>query len=295
MHVDVNGTRLWFDVDGVALVPDGARMSLRATVVLLHGGPGSYDHSYLKPDFARLAEVAQVVYVDLRDHGRSSRGDPSQWTFEQCADDLRIFCDALGIARPVVFGHSLGGMVAMLYAARHPGHPSALILQSTMGRFDLTRMVEGFRKLGGDEVGRIAERSYSHDPSVTAEEWGRAFRHFGRWVPGSDEQARKIINGPLNEAGMKLLTQFNAMDQLSRIQCPTMVCVGNEDPVTPVAAAREIVEAMRPGRARLEIVAEAGHFPWRDAPEEYWSLILKFVRAASDSEASLDSGAAVPS
>jgi pimeloyl-ACP methyl ester carboxylesterase len=45
MQIDVNGTRLWFDVDGPALVPVGADMRERPTVVLVHGGPGVYDHS----------------------------------------------------------------------------------------------------------------------------------------------------------------------------------------------------------------------------------------------------------
>ena len=71
MQVEVNGTRLWFDVDGPALVPDGSQMRQRPTVVLIHGGPGSYDHSYFKPGFTPLTERAQVVYLDLRDHGRS--------------------------------------------------------------------------------------------------------------------------------------------------------------------------------------------------------------------------------
>jgi proline iminopeptidase len=61
MQVEVNGKRLWFDVEGAALVPDGAEMRERPTVVLLHGGPGSFDHSYFKPEFSRLAEVAQGV------------------------------------------------------------------------------------------------------------------------------------------------------------------------------------------------------------------------------------------
>lgn len=76
MHVVVNGTRLWFDVDGPALVPEGPEMRERPTVVLLHGGPGSFDHSYFKPDFTRLTREAQVVYLDLRGHGRSAWGDP---------------------------------------------------------------------------------------------------------------------------------------------------------------------------------------------------------------------------
>jgi hypothetical protein len=45
MHVAFNETFLWFDVDGPALVPDGPAMRRRPTVVLLPGGPGSFDHS----------------------------------------------------------------------------------------------------------------------------------------------------------------------------------------------------------------------------------------------------------
>ena len=72
MQVDVNGTRLWFDVEGPGLVPDGDRMRQRPTLLLVHGGPGVYDHTYFKPDFARLGDLAQVVYLDLRGHGRSA-------------------------------------------------------------------------------------------------------------------------------------------------------------------------------------------------------------------------------
>ena len=102
MQVHANGRRLWFDVDGPALVPDGPTMRERPTVVLLHGGLGSYDHSYLKPDFAWLADVAQVVYLDLPGHGRSEWGDATTWSLELCADAVRDFCDALGISRPIV-------------------------------------------------------------------------------------------------------------------------------------------------------------------------------------------------
>src|SRR5262245_58298866 len=152
MRIEVNGARLWYDVEGASVVPDGSRMRDRPTVVLVHGGPGSYDHSYFKPHFGRLAELAQLVYLDLRDHGRSSRHDPAEWSFELCADDLRLFCDSVGIERPVVFGHSMGGFVAMAYAARHPAHPAGVIVQSTMARFDLDRLVERFRAAAGAEV-----------------------------------------------------------------------------------------------------------------------------------------------
>jgi pimeloyl-ACP methyl ester carboxylesterase len=276
MHVHVNGTRLWFDVEGPAVVPDGREMRERPTVVLIHGGPGSYDHSYFKPDFARLATSAQVVYLDLRGHGRSDWGDPADWSFELCADDVRAFCDGLGISGPVVYGHSMGGFVAMLYAARHPGHASGLVLHATHARFDLARLVEGFRAFGGDEVAELAERSYSGE-AVSEEEWGRVFAVFGPRVPGEDALARRIRNPDVGARGMELFRVFDVLDQLAKVECPTLVCVGDRDAVTPVVAAQEIAAALPEGIARLEVIEDAGHFTWLDSPDRYWPMLTDFV------------------
>lgn len=279
MRIEVNGTQLWFDVDGPQLVPDGARMRERPTVVVVHGGPGSYDHSYFKPDFSRLTDCAQVVYLDLRDHGRSERHAAADWSFESCADDVRAFCDAVGISAPVVLGHSMGGIIAMLYGARHPGHAGALILQSTMARFDLQRLVNGFRSVAGDRVADLAERDYSGNP-VSDEEWAEVFAAFGPRVPSADQLARRVRNLELGGVGMGLLRRLDIVDRLTRITCPTLVCVGALDVVTPVAASREILEAVNPDIGRLEVIEAAGHFPWLDRPEQYWALIREFVTAA---------------
>lgn len=276
MHVEVNGTRLWFDVDGPALAPDGERMRMKPSLLLVHGGPGGFDHSYFKPHFTRLTDVAQVVYLDLRDHGRSARHDPAEWSFEVCADDLRAFCDAIGLVRPIVFGHSMGGFVAMLYGARHPGHAGALILQSTNARFDLTRLVEGFRRFAGDEVAELARRDFAGD-GVSDEEWARVFAAFGPHVPSQEELARGVRNRDINAHGMELMRRLNVVDQLARITCPTLVYVGELDPATPVGASQEIVDALDPEITQFEVLEGAGHFPWLDCPEQYWSVLSAFV------------------
>jgi pimeloyl-ACP methyl ester carboxylesterase len=279
MHIDVNGTRLWFDVDGSSLEPDGPSMRARPTLVLVHGGPGGYDHSYFKPGFAKVADTAQVVYLDLRDHGRSGRGDPAVWSFETCADDLHVFCLTLGIERPIVLGHSMGGFIVMLYGARHPDHAGGLILSSTMARFDLERLVEGFRRFGGDEVADIARRDYGGD-DVTDDEWDRVYAAFGPNVLSHEELARRVRNPAVGEHGMELLRSFDVLDQLSRIEAPTLVCVGDQDPVTTIAAAREILDALPSGVGRLEVIEGAGHFAWKDDPDAYRTLIEGFVAEA---------------
>jgi proline iminopeptidase len=197
-----------------------------------------------------------------------------------CADDVRAFCDAVGIERPIVLGHSLGGFVAAAYGVRHPGHPGALVLQSTWARFDLERIVETFRRIGGDEMADIAERAYGEDGEVTDEEWERCWRLFGPWVTGETERARTVSNAALNPRGMELMRAFDVVGELGRVACPTLVCTGELDPITPPAAAREIVDALPPEHARLELLADAGHFPWQDVPDTYWSLLTGFVTAA---------------
>lgn len=276
MHVHVNGTRLWFDAEGALVVPDGETMRARPTVLLIHGGPGSYDHSYFKPHFTRLAEHAQVVYLDLRGHGRSDWGDTAAWSYELCADDIRAFCDSVGIAEPIVFGHSMGGWVVLLYGARHPGHAGGLILQGTMARFDLDRLVEGFRRAGGGEVAEIARRHFG-EAAVGPDEWARCFAAFGPSVPDEATLARRLRNPDVGLRGMELMRTLDVVEQLPRIDRPTLVCVGELEAGTPVEASREIADGLRDGIGRLEVVAGAGHFPWLDAPDVYWPILTQFV------------------
>lgn len=288
MEIAVNGTRLWFDVEGAALVPDGRAMRRRPTIVLIHGGPASYDHSYFKPHFSELARIAQVVYLDLRDHGRSARHDAAAWSFEACADDIRAFCDALSIERPIVLGHSMGGMVAILYGARHPGHAGGLILQSTMARFDLERLVDGFRRFGGEAVAELARRDYGGGPEISEAEWDRVYAVFGPHVPDEEQLARRVGNEALGEPGGELLTSFDAVDLLRSIESPTLVSVGALDAVTPVEASQEIVDGQRAGLARLSVLAEAGHFPWLDAPDAYFADLEAFIQWAASPDRQVD-------
>jgi proline iminopeptidase len=278
VDVDVNGTRLWFDVDGPGLVPDGSDMRKQPTLVLVHGGPGVWDHSYFKPDFAQLAEYVQVVYLDLRGHGRSDWGDTAVWNFETCADDLRAFCDAVGIARPIVLGHSMGGPIVLLYGARHPGHAAGLIVQSGFARFDILLLVEAVRRVAGDEVAEIAGRSFRGE-AVTDEEWAGVYAAYGPHVPDENQRARPRRNLDLNEPGMDLVRRIDIVDELGRIDVPTLVLVGELDPITPVGAAEEIVAALPEGLGRLEVNEGAGHWAWKDAPDRYWAMILDFIRS----------------
>lgn len=265
MHVKVNGTTLWFDIEE----------STGPTLILIHGGPGSYDHSYFRPWFSRLADRMQIVYLDLREHGRSGRGDPATWSFEVCADDIRAFADALGLERPFVLGHSMGGFIAILYGSRHPGHAAGLILSSTFARFDLDRLASGFAHVAGDEVGALARRAYSLD-DVTDQEWARVFAAFGPNVPSPEAMARRVQNLDVAPRGGELLRQLDLREQLRRITSPSLVSVGDLDPLM-FEPASEITAGLAPGVGQLDVIPGAGHFAWLDNPDHYFESIADFV------------------
>jgi pimeloyl-ACP methyl ester carboxylesterase len=144
-------------------------------------------------------------------------------------------------------------------------------------------MVEGFRRVAGDEVAQIAGRSYAGE-EVPDEEWARVFAAFGRQLPDEEREAHTPKNLELNSYGMELIRQLDIVDQLSRVDSPTLVSVGELDPVTPVGAAEEIVGALPEGTAQLKIIDGAGHFTWKDAPDRYWPMIIEFINSTTGPE-----------
>ena len=144
-------------------------------------------------------------------------------------------------------------------------------------------LVEGFRRVAGDEVAEIAGRSYAGE-EVPDEEWARVFAAFGPRRPDEERRARTPQNLELNRRGMDLIRRLDIVDQLSRVESPTLVCVGELDPVTPVAAAEEIAAALPEGIAQLEVIDGAGHFTWMDVPDRFWPTIIEFVDSTTGRE-----------
>jgi pimeloyl-ACP methyl ester carboxylesterase len=177
----------------------------------------------------------------------------------------------------------MGAPIVLLYGARHPGHAGGLIVQSAFARFDIPRVVEGFRRVAGDEVAEIAERSYRGE-KVTDAEWRRVADAFGPHVPDEEQRTRPRKNLELGGRGMELVRGTDIRDRLGAITSPTLVAAGELDPVTPVGAAEEIADALPEDVAQLEVISGAGHWAWKDAPERFWPMIVEFVHDATSRE-----------
>lgn len=109
--------------DGVALAYEEAG-SGAPPLVFVHGA--YCDHTDFAPQIEHFRRDHRVVAVDLRGHGESDKPE-QEYTVAGFADDLAWLCRELGIHKPVVAGHSLGGMVALELAARFPDLPAAIV------------------------------------------------------------------------------------------------------------------------------------------------------------------------
>jgi proline iminopeptidase len=286
MHVLVNGVRLFFDIEGAKLVPDGPVMREKPTLLLLHGGPGA-DHSIYRPAYSALADIAQIIYLDHRGNGRSEDGPSESWNLPQWGDDVRAFCDLLGIINPIVLGASFGGMVALAYATRHPKHPSKLVLISTeaAGGTHRERRVELFERFGGPEVGALARRRFlelkGHPDQASLDDWRRlAFPLYTR-IPRDPDVARRAVSRPkvlhwFTRPGGESHT-FNMFADLGRIQCPTLVIGGEDDPIHPIESQADIAAALPRHLVQFERFPNCRHAVIPDAPERAMEVIRTFI------------------
>jgi proline iminopeptidase len=285
MHVSVNGVRLFFDVEGAKFAPEGPIMRERPTLLMLHGGPGA-DHSIYRPAYSALSDLAQIIYLDHRGNGRSDDGPRESWNLAQWGDDVRAFCDALGIADPIVLGASFGGMIALSYATRHPAHPAKLVLISTeaAGGSYVERRVELFERFGGPEAGALARRRFlelrGHPDQASLDAWRRlAMPHYTR-IPRDPDAARRMISRPevlswFSKPGGES-SSFNML--ADRIQCPTLVLGGEDDPIHPIESQADIAAALPAHLVQFERFEDCRHAVVPDAPERAMAVMRDFIQ-----------------
>jgi proline iminopeptidase len=252
--------KLFVDIDGSGLVPEGPTMVERPTIVLLHGGPG-LDHSIFKgADAMALTDVGQVVYYDHRGNGRSDRGTVDDWTLDTWADDVVRLCDVLGIVRPVVVGASFGGFVAQRYLARHADHPSKVVLACTSARLDLDVLDKSFTRAGGDSAGAAARGFFGGDLSAMPAFLAECIPHYSTEPMDPNGFLRPVMNVELMQhffAGEATTMDLRA--GLAAARCPVLVLGGDVDPVMPPEMVHEVVSALPADLVHFEQLQGASH------------------------------------
>jgi proline iminopeptidase len=284
MFAAVWGTRIYFDVEGMGLVPDGSAMRERPAAMVIHGGPGG-DHSGFKPSFSPLAARMQLVYFDHRGQGRSAAADPATYTLDENVEDMEALRRHLGLGPIVSIGTSYGGMVAMAHAARHPEAVSHLVLIVTAAHGGFIPHAQAI----------VRERGTREQQAVCETLWTGAFRsaeemrhYYAVMAPmyarrhdpaaGTTGRERAIYSPePLNRAfGPEgFLRHFDLRDDLVRITAPTLIMAGRHDWICPVEFSQEI-HRLIPG-SDLRLFEHSSHSIRSDEPEAMIDAILGFV------------------
>lgn len=238
MIAKVNGTSIYFDVEGAGLVPVGRKMVQKPALLALHGGPG-FDHGVYKPLLSGLADIVQIVYVDHRGNGRSARLAPEEYTLPNTADDLEALRQYLGLGKVIVLGASYGGMVALSYATAYPESVSRLIIACTAASH--TWFEEGKQEMYRRATPEmVPELDYVFGGRYESPEQMRA--SFAKLFPlyirekfdHEQSQAwleRTVFSPEAINYGfaVEIRQNYDVRDKLGRITAPTLILAGRHD------------------------------------------------------------------
>ena len=251
--------------------------------ILLIPGLG-LDHTYYRFGVPLLARRMQVLAVDPRGIGRSTKSPPP-YSVESWADDFAGMIGKLGFGPIHVLGSSLGGAIALALAQRHPGRLKSL---TVVGGFsELDRATElNFRlrlklieKLGmSDEVAdymglwtltrkfinsdagyAVMRANQANIRTNSAESYSafvEALLRWGRCQPGQEQEPK-----------------FTSL--LSSIKLPTLVVTSDNDHLIPKELSDLI--AARISGAKLAVMPGAGHIPFMEQPENVVRIVLDFI------------------
>ncbi|MPY92746.1 MAG: alpha/beta fold hydrolase [Acidimicrobiia bacterium] len=241
-------------------------------LLLLHGWTVTADINFWGC-YGVLAEQHEVIALDHRGHGRSSRPE-GRFTLESCADDAAALLDALGCGPVVAVGYSMGGPVAQLLWQRHRRHTAGLVLAATAGSF---RVGRGDRVYFG-AFDRLAAAARRAPPALAEQAFARARSGRLSRLTLEDWALADMALGDalaLLEAGAAL-GGFSSATWASRIDVPTAVVVTERDTKVAPARQHELAAAIR-GAATFS--ADADHHDIHREPDE---VLPALVAACAD-------------
>ena len=296
---EYEGTAELVAADGVELFVRRYGNPALPMLIVVHGGP-TWDHSYLLPAAATLADQAHVVLFDLRGCGRSSRTAPvgdlpvAALQPDFLADDVAALIRHYGEAQADVLGFSYGGGIAMRLVDQHPGVVRSLILASTTAYPDYGQE----REASSDHQARkrMCPEIAWDDPALTGPDapdgaLSRAMAHTGApldiWRLDRLDDWHQILagvtfssdwNAPHAAGQLRPAMPDNAESVLRNWAGPVLILHGGREMSFPVSRARKLHAAL-PASTLAEI-PDAAHMAHFDNPQAWLAAIRSFLHTA---------------
>jgi pimeloyl-ACP methyl ester carboxylesterase len=240
-------------------------------LVLLHG-IGSRGSSWW-PVIDALASHFHLYQLDLRGHGASDKPEHG-YAIEVFADDLQGVLEALGLERPAIMGHSLGGLVTLYWASQHPETAAALVLEDPPLHTlpEILPAFDGWIQLASLTPDQAAAWYQQEYPHWTLEDCQRRAEAITSTALGVFEDLRAASAHAL-EIGDTDRTPI-----LADVRSPALLLRGNPElgGMATVEDAARFLEFMPHGEV-IEIT-EAGHGLHRDATELFLAVVVPFLK-----------------
>jgi pimeloyl-ACP methyl ester carboxylesterase len=235
-------------------------------MVFIHGSGDSGLVWAQQLEYVRQFTAFRAEAIDLPGHGMKADTLPLEATVGDYAEavygEIR---EGLGMERPVVVGHSLGGAIALTLALEHGSELGGIILIGTGGRLRVLPAMLDEARLNPEEAKvRLVELAV---------------------LPGNRKTlAKQIVQEEANGGSAMLYrdlaacNRFDVLNRLQEIEIPTLILCGAEDQLTPVKYSQYLQQKIV--GAELEIVPEAGHYVMREQPEIVNALIKEWLDKA---------------
>ena len=240
-----------------------------ATVVMLSHSLGSTLNMW-DPQMTALEAKHQVLRYDTRGHGASDVPDGA-YTLEQLVADAKALLDALKIERVHFVGLSMGGMIGQGFGLAHPACLLSLCLCSTSAFIP-----EAAQSIVQERIDTARKEGLQAIVDGTLARWFTP-ECLKKSSPEVALIRRLFLATPV--AGYvgcsEAIRRLNYLDQLSRINLPTLILVGEDDPGTPVSASQAIHE--RIAGSRLVIIPKALHLNNVETPALFNAHLLEFL------------------
>ncbi len=228
-------------------------------IVLLHGGHQSA-HSWDLVSL-HLARRYRVLALDQRGHGDSEWARDVEYTNTTMSEDAEAFIQALGLAAPVLIGHSMGGRNALLLARRSPALLRALVIVdiapeiSDEGRHAIAGFVRTNQEF--DDLDHFVANVRKYDPYRPREHIERTVKYNmlrradGKFVSKCDSTPRRLGLLPGTTA------DHVSLEDLRAFPMPTLVVRGENSNIVTPEAAEHFRDALPHGQ--LAVVPNCGH------------------------------------
>jgi len=262
-EVQINGTTIHFDRQG-----EGEPLILIPFLTA--------DHACFAFQLPAYAAEFSCYAVDLRGSGATPRGE-RECTMRQFVEDVGAFVDSIGAERVHLTGYSLGGAIAMSFAAAYPEKVRSLSLHSTWPRSDVfLQTVVASWQVVAEALGDVCETAIRaiFPWCFTPERYAEQPDFIQGIIDFSRSRPNQRVADFLEHSGTVI--RHDVLEALPKIDAPTQISFGSADVVTSTRFAEPFVGAIP--HAEVVIFEDCSHAPFLEDVETFNSRTLDFLK-----------------